>query len=131
MSHFEITPGTTTDRLAALARSVYNIAGGMPVVAKEQGRPGVLVAGGRVREAARECEALEGVFNGSPARRVTACGGEYAGIPIYASAIADADGRTVAAIGVIDTSGMLSLLEFAGTCTRLDRQVDGRRRPAK
>jgi hypothetical protein len=35
-------------------------------------------------------------------------GGEYRGIPVYVSSICDTRGRPVAAIGVIDTAGVLS-----------------------
>lgn len=42
---------------------------------------------------------------------------------MFASAIVDCQGRRVAAIGVIDTLGVLSLEEFVARNDRIDRQL--------
>lgn len=130
MSPIVIAPGTAPEDLTALAISVHNIVGRMPVAVKARDRPGVLVAGGAVRRESYESDALDSVFAGAPAKKAVA-GGEYSGIPMYVSSICDTRGHAVAAIGVIDTAGVLSLHEFAEISDRLSRQSGKKRRPVK
>jgi hypothetical protein len=125
-----ITPDTEPEHLTALALSVHNIVGGMPVAIKARDRPGVLVAGGRVKQESYASGALDSVFDGPPVNRAVA-DGDFDGIPMYVSAIRDSGGQAVAAIGVIDTAGVLSLQEFAEINARLSRQSGKRRPPVK
>ena len=125
-----ITPDTAPEHLTALALSVHNIVGGMPVAIKARDRPGVLVAGGRVKQESYDSGALDSVFDGPPVNRAVA-DGDFDGIPMFVSAICDSGGRAVAAIGVIDTAGVLSLQEFAEISARLSRQSGKRRPPVK
>lgn len=112
--------------LASLAMSVHRIAGSMPVAIKERNGRGLVVAGGTVQEAACECDALDSLFHGEPVRKVTADRGRYAGIPMFAAAILDRRGEAVAAIGLIDTSGLLSLQEFAEIGASFGEQTGSR-----
>jgi hypothetical protein len=121
MKPIVIAPGSAPEHLTALALSVHNVVGGMPVAVKARDRPGVLVAGGSVKQVRYESKALDSVFDGSPAKKTTA-GGDYGDIPMYVSAICDMAGHAVAAIGVIDTAGVLSLKEFAEISALLARQ---------
>jgi hypothetical protein len=105
----------------ALALSIHNIVGGMPVAVKARDRPGVLVDGDGVRQERYESDALDSVFDG-PQSAKSSAGGDYNGIPMYVSAICDLAGHAVAAIGVIDTAGVFSLQEFAEISARLSRQ---------
>jgi hypothetical protein len=125
-----IEPGTAPEQLMSLALSVHNIVGKMPVAVKARDRPGVLVAGGSVKQECYESNALDSVFAGEPVKK-TVADGDYRGIPMYVSAICDTGGRAVAAIGVIDTAGVLSLQEFAEISDRLTCQSGKTRRPVK
>jgi hypothetical protein len=128
MRSIVIAPGTAPEHLTALAHSVHNIMGKMPVAIKARDRPGVLVAGGDVNYERYESIALDSVFSGEPVKK-TVANGDYAGIPMYVSAICDSGGHPVAAIGVIDTAGMLSLQEFAEISARLSSQSGKSRDP--
>jgi hypothetical protein len=130
MRSIVITPGTAPEHLTALAISVHNVVGRMPVAIKARDRPGVLIADSGVKQESYESEALDSVFSGAQVKK-TVAGGDYNGIPMYVSAICDAGGRAVAAIGVIDTAGILSLQEFAEINARLSCQSGKKRRPVK
>jgi hypothetical protein len=125
-----ITPGTEPGHLTTLAMSVHNVIGKMPVAVKARDRPGVLVADGSVKQECYESDALDSVFAGKPVK-TTVADGDYSGIPMYVSAIFDNGGHAVAAIGVIDTAGILSLQEFAEISDRLTCQSGKKRRPVK
>jgi hypothetical protein len=130
MKPIMITPGTDPEQLTALAMSVHNVIGKMPVAIKARDRPGVLVANGDVKHERYDSDALDSVFAGDPVKK-TVADGDYSGIPMYVSAICDTSGHAVAAIGVIDTAGVLSLQEFAEISARLACQSGKKRRPAK
>ncbi len=125
-----IAPGTAPEHLATLAISVHNIVGKMPVIVKARNRPGVLVAGGSVKQGRYASDTLDSVFEGEPVKK-TVADGDYNGIPMYVSAICDTGGRAVAAIGVIDTAGVLSLQEFAEISDLLACQSGKKPRPVK
>jgi hypothetical protein len=130
MSSIVIDQESAPEHLTALALSVHNVVGGMPVAIKARDRPGVLVAGGSVKQERYESDALESVFDGPPSLK-TMADGDYSGIPMYVSAISDRAGHAVAAIGVIDTAGVLGLQEFAEISARLACQSGKKGRPVK
>lgn len=129
MKTVDFAPGITSEQLIAIAMSVHNVVGRMPVVVKARNEPGIIIAEGSPGRLNRESQALDSIFDGKPVKRTNADCGDYAGIPMYASAIFDREGRAVAAIGVIDTSGVLSLQEFAEISALLYRQSGDPVRP--
>jgi len=129
MKPVEFASGMTSEQLIAIAMSVHNVVGRMPVVVKARNEPGVIISGGGPKDLNCGSEALDSVFGGEPVKRTYADCGDYAGIPMYASAIFDSAGRAVAAIGVIDTSGLLSLQEFTEISALLCRQSGNPVRP--
>jgi hypothetical protein len=118
-----ITPDFPIEKLARLAMSVHNAIGGMPIVVKVRGQAGILVEDGAPSEAADEGEALDSVFFGDSVKQVRVRGGRHSGTLMYASAIVDRHGRRVAAIGVVDTFGIISLKEFVARREYIDRQL--------
>jgi hypothetical protein len=131
MNDVEYSPDRTLARLISIAMSVHNVVGGMPVAVKARGEPGVIIASGRPKDLVCGSEALDSVFSEKPVRRTYADCGDYAGIPMYASAIFDEGGNAVAAIGVIDTSGLFSLNEFVKVSTAFHMQSGVIKRPKK
>jgi hypothetical protein len=129
MKPLEFEQGMTSEQLLPIALSVHNVIGRMPVAIKARDDAGVIIAGGRAKDLTCGSEALDSVFDGESVKRTYADCGDYAGIPMYASAIFDRAGYAVAAIGVIDTTGMLSLQEFAEISALLCRQSGNRVRP--
>ncbi|OPY29512.1 MAG: hypothetical protein A4E28_00829 [Methanocella sp. PtaU1.Bin125] len=129
MMSFEAGRDMTSEQLMLIALSVHNVIGRMPVAVKARNDAGVIITDGHARGLTCESKALDGVFSGAPVQKTHADCGEFAGIPMYASAIFDAAGRAVAAIGVIDTSGMLSLKEFVEISSLLCHQSGNRVRP--
>ena len=121
----------TPEQLIAIAMSVHRVVGGMPVAVKARDEPAVIVADGQPRGLSCGGEALDCVFTGESVRCTRVDCGDYAGIPMYAAAILDEAGQAVAAIGVIDTAGVLSLQEFAEISEALRRQSGRGVRPKR
>lgn len=124
MNTLRISPNASPEELAPLAISIYRIIGHMPVVIRVKNQRGIVVEDCSVRDAVHESEALNEIFEGKHCACVKAEGGKYAGLPMFASAITDKLGRTIAAIGIIDTSGLLYMKAFMDISAHLDEQLN-------
>jgi hypothetical protein len=125
-----IAPDSSFEELAKVAVSVHNAAMGLPVAIKARDRAGVLVDEGGSHVAARECTALDDIFSGEGVQRIKIREGKHNGSIMFASAIVNGHGQRVAAIGIIDKLGILSLNGFAEDEDRVDSQLH-RRRPRR
>jgi len=123
MMPIRIAPDAPLEEMARLAIAVHNAVGRKPIVMKVRGRAGVLVEDGLAYESVHEGEALDSVFSGDGVKQVRVSGGRHAGATMFASAIVNGIGQRVAAIGVIDTLGMLSLEEYVALDDHIDRQL--------
>ena len=111
-------------RMGRMAISIHNAACKMPVVMKDTGGACVLAEGGLAYRSRCEGEALDRVFSGEGVRRIRIESGKYSGMTMFASAIHDAGGNRVAAIGLIDSMGMLSIGEFISNDDNIKRQLE-------
>ena len=118
-----ISPDASGEDLAPLALSIHHIIGHMPVVIKGRNRGGIIIEDGSVRDAIHEGRALNEIFEGEGCACVKPTGGRHAGLPMFASTIADKDGKTIAAIGIIDTSGVLCMKDFMDARSHLEMQL--------
>ncbi|HTX43977.1 MAG TPA: DUF2111 domain-containing protein [Methanocella sp.] len=123
MDSIKIAPDIPEEELARIAISIHHALGGMPIMMKSRGNAGVLVEDGDILIAARECQALDCVFSGEGVRRITLEYGRHAGITMFAAAIESRNGLRVAAIGIIDTLGMLSLRGLVSDNVNVDKQL--------
>jgi hypothetical protein len=102
---------------------VEAFSGGLPVVLKSRYRPGVFIDHDGSIHIGYESNALDSIFADGKLRKVRVDRGKYAGTPMMISPIEDSDGYAVAAIGVIDSMGSLSLHEFIEISESLRSQV--------
>jgi len=123
MKHIRISPGSSIEELASLALSVHRAAGGMPIAVKLRESSGVLIEDGGFIIAAPECDCLDRLFSGDHVQEFRISDGRHPGTKMFASAIVDAAGRRVAAIGIIDTLGLLSLERFVSDRDHVERQT--------
>lgn len=123
MDMLRISSDASGDDLAPLAMSIHHITGHMPVVIKCKNKRGIIVEDGRVSDSRYESRALNEIFEGKSCACVKPKGGRHAGLPIYASAITDKNGKTIAAVGIIDTSGLLQMKSFLDIRTHLEKQL--------
>jgi hypothetical protein len=112
-----------------MALSVHNALRGIPVAVKIVNGIGALIENGKSLFYNPECKALNVVFSGDPVQQIRIVEGKYMGVIMFAAAILNNQGQRVAAIGVIDAHGTLSLGEFVSNDDYIDRQVCGTRTP--
>lgn len=112
------------EELVSLALSVHGAVCGMPVAIKARCSPGVLIEDSEFMLSAGECQLLDCMFAGDHTREIHIDRGKYMGKTMFASTILDHQGLRNAAIGIIDTMGMLSLKSFVADYESINRQLD-------
>jgi len=127
ISYLIVMVDNSEDRFAGMlphiAKSVYNITGGLPVAIKCRERRGVFIDSEGEKETEYESAVLDRAFSDEGVQHVYLERGRYAGMPMLVSPIEDGKGRKIAAIGVIDTTGILTLQEFVQISERVRSQV--------
>jgi hypothetical protein len=124
MEMLRISSDASGADLAPLAMSIHHITGHMPVVIKGKNKRGIIVEDGRISDSFYESQALNEIFEGKNCACVKPEGGRHAGLPIFASAITDKNGKTIAAIGIVDTSGLLQMKTFLDIRAHLEKQLN-------
>jgi hypothetical protein len=123
MKPIRVTPDSSVEALASIALSVHNAVGRMPIAVKARHAPGVLIEDGEFIISAHECQLLECMFAGESVRRIHIDRGRYMGTTMFASIIENSMGQRVAAIGVVDTLGLLSLEGFVADQESIEQQL--------
>jgi hypothetical protein len=123
MSIIEISNDTPAEMLTRLAWSIHRATGGLPVALKSRNRPGVFVDRDGSVHTDYESEALDRVFSDIDRKKVRVDRGKYAGMPMMISPIEDKEGDPIAAIGVVDDLGTLSLQEFVEISETIRNQI--------
>lgn len=98
---------STASELLSLAFAVHDLIGGYPVCAKSRDNLGIRIENGVVIDNAYTGEVLEEVLGKGTTIRRIALSGPYKGTKVIVTPI-EIDGRTVAAIGVVDLRDMAS-----------------------
>ena len=123
MDMLRISSDASGADLAPLAMSIHHITGHMPVVIKGKNKRGIIVEDGLISDSFYESRALNEIFEGKNCACVKPEGGRHAGLPMFASAITDKNGKTIAAIGIIDTTGLLQMKTFMDIRAHLEKQL--------
>lgn len=100
-----ITPEDTTSGLLALAFAVHDLVGGYPVCAKSKDNLGIRIENGAVVDNAYTGDVLEEAIEKGTTIRKIALTGPYKGVKVIVTPL-ELNGRTVAAIGVVDIRGL-------------------------
>jgi len=124
MDRITITADATADDLAPLALCIHQLFAGLPVTMRSRNRPGVQVEGGQVKSKAYTGPILEQALAGGQVIRGPPASGVYKGIPVVVAPVL-VDGKAIAAIGVVDTSGSLEIKEFMDQYASIEKQVSG------
>ena len=94
--------------LLSLAFAIHDLVGGLPVCAKSRDDLGIRIENGAVIDNAYTGAVLEEVINVGTTIRKIALSGPYKGTRVIVTPI-DVDGRTIAAIGVVDIRAMAGM----------------------
>ena len=124
MSRLVISEDARSEDLAALALAFNEIVR-LPVTMRSARFPGVRVEKGQVLDIEYSGPVLEEVIRTGKSIRTTPERGAYQGVPVSVAPIL-AEGRAVAAIGVVDVIGTIDIPEVFGAYGDVLKQVSGK-----
>jgi hypothetical protein len=125
MARLVISEDARSEDLAPIALAINEIVR-LPITMRSLEHPGVRVEKGKVLDSSYSGPILEDVLKtGRPIRTIPERGA-YKGVPVSVAPIA-ADGKTVAAVGVVDVAGTIDLPEVFGAYVNVVRQVSDKK----
>lgn len=121
MACLVISEDARSEDLAPLALTVNEIVR-LPITLRSAKFPGVRVEKGKVLDAGYSGPILEDVLKTGKSVRTIPERGAYKGVPVSVAPIV-VEGKTIAAIGVVDVVGTIDLPEVFGAYADVVRQV--------
>ena len=121
MARLVISEDARSEDLAPLALAVNEIVR-LPVTLRSAKFPGVRIEKGKILDASYSGPILEVVLETGRSVHTIPERGAYKGVPVSVAPIV-ANGKTVAAIGVVDVIGTIDIPEVFGAYADIVRQV--------
>ena len=118
-----ITDDAPAEELLSVAMCVHELFGRLPVTARSRNKPGVRIEDGSVMSTDYTGPVLEEVLEKNITIRGRPKSGQYKGVPVVVSPVL-VDGKAVAAIGVVDTTGSLEIKALMDQYASVRRQVE-------
>jgi hypothetical protein len=106
-----------------IALAVHAILGGLPVTMRSQNHPGVQIEGGKVKSRNYTGPILERVLAENTVLKTRPQAGEYMNVPVIVAPIQDSRGLAIAAIGVVDITGVFDLADLMSQQSQLISQL--------
>ncbi len=121
MVRLVISEDARSSDLAPLALAINEVVK-LPVTLRSADMPGVRVEKGTVLDGRYSGPILEEVLKTGKPTRTIPISGAYKGIPVSVAPII-VEGKTIAALGVVDVIGTVDIPEVFGTYTEVVKQV--------
>lgn len=125
METYEISAAADARALRPIMMALHELLNRLPVTARSRDRPGLRIEGGRIVDESYSGPVLEEVLATNETRRVRPGTGVYRGTPVVVVPVRDSTGRAIAAIGVVDITGIFDLASLMEQQSDLVRQVCG------
>ncbi len=125
MDRYSISAEATATDLEPVAMALHRLLGRLPVTARSRHRPGLRIEEDTVIDRAYTGPVLEEAIAQNSLRKVTPGSGTYRGVPVIVSPIRDSNGDAIAAIGVVDITGIFDLATLMEHQSTIIRQVCG------
>lgn len=106
----KITEDSTARELMPLAMAIHELVGRLPVAIRSLNRRGLVLEEGKIAREDYTGTLLERVLREGKLVSTIVPSGPYEGIPGIVVPIKDEEGRVVAAVGVVDYTGLLDMV---------------------
>lgn len=125
MATYEISAAADGRALQPILMALHELLNRLPVTARSRDQPGLRIENGLVVDAVYSGPILEEVLEANEIRRVRPASGPYRGIPVVVAPVRDSDGSAIAAIGVVDITGIFDLASLMEHQSAIISQVCG------
>jgi hypothetical protein len=123
MERYELSSDSASSDLIPIALAVHAILGGLPVTIRSQNHRGVQIEDGNVKSRNYTGPILEQVLAENIAIRTQPQAGEYKNVPVIVAPIQDSTGSAIAAIGVVDVTGIFDLADLMSQQSQIISQL--------
>ncbi len=126
MDHYSISADTQADDLIPICLSIHEIVGRLPVTAMARNVPGIRIEEGVVVDHVYRGPILDEVIASNQVMKVVPKSGPYKGVPVVVAPVRDSAGDAIAAIGLVDITGIFDLATLMQHQTMILKQVCGK-----
>lgn len=126
MDRYSISADATADDLLPICSAIHEMIGRLPVTARSKNRPGIRIEDNQVVDSAYSGPILEEVLEVNLLRKVRPLSGPYKGVPVIVAPVRGSDGSVIAAIGLVDITGVFDLATLMEHQSMIIKQVCGK-----
>lgn len=126
MNRFVIYRGSTPEDLEPVGMALHELLNRLPVTLRSKEVRGIRIESGNIVDRSYSGPVLEEVLRENRLVKVTPASGAYRGVPVIVSPIRDGDGNPIAAIGVVDVTGIFDLATLMEHQSEILKQVCGK-----
>jgi len=123
MEQYKLSSDSMSSDLIPIALAVHAILGGLPVTIRSQNHRGVQIEDGKVKSRNYTGPILEQVLAENIVIRTQPQAGEYISVPVIVAPIQDSLGSAMAAIGVVDVTGIFDLADLMSQQSQIINQL--------
>lgn len=126
MNRYILSGDSGADDLEPLGLALHDLLNRLPITARSRDRMGIRIEDGRVVDRNYSGPVLERVLAENRVLKVTPASGEYRGVPVVVGPVRDSLGEAIAAIGIVDITGIFDLATLMEHQSEILRQVCGK-----
>jgi hypothetical protein len=126
MDRYSISADEHAEDLIPICLAIHEIVGRLPVTARIRDAPGIRIEEGVVVDRAYYGPILDEVLGSNQVMRVVPNTGPYKGVPVVVAPVRDTAGDAIAAIGLVDITGIFDLATLMKHQTMILKQVCGK-----
>jgi len=126
MQNYILSSSAAAGDLEPVAMAVHELLNRLPVTARSAGSPGIRIEDGQIVDRNYTGPVLEEVLSENKLKKNTPASGPYKGVPVIVAPIRDETGAAIAAIGVVDITGIFDLATLMEHQSMILKQVCGK-----
>jgi hypothetical protein len=126
MNRYIISSESTADDLLPVGMALHEMLNRLPITARSKEHPGIRIESGVIVDRFYSGPVLEQVLQENKVMKVTPKSGPYKGVPVVVSPIRDGNGDAIAAIGIVDITGIFDLATLMEHQAQILQQVCGK-----
>jgi len=123
MEQFQLSADSTSRDLVPIALALHSLLSGLPVTIRSRNNPGVQVEEGEVKSQRYTGPILERVLAENDVIKTRPESGYYANVPVIVAPIRDSSGSAIAAIGVVDITGIFDIADLMSQQSQIISQM--------
>lgn len=126
MHRYTLSASAEAGDLEPFALALHELVHRLPVTARSRDRPGIRIEEGLVVDRNYTGPVLEDAIRTNTLLKVTPPSGAYKGVPVTVAPVRDGEGHAVAAIGIVDITGIFDLATLMEHQSAILKQVCGK-----